>query len=508
MSRIFFAFATALVFSVPSASQAATNLGSSLTSSTTLAIDGASCDRLLSWEGGDLRGGAVTQGTKSASAPSVAPLLIQVGLPASPQLTGLINELCSGQTAPHTLTLIDYDSGGNAAAALQLRGVVLMEVAFPAFDAATSSVGPVKLVFAADKSDAVSPSSISLGAKSGASTATTFRLAVDGLDGRGVQRIGALTISRPSISDPTPRFSSLQVTLQASTAATWKTWYTDFVVNGNNGGEKHGVLTMVDGSGTPIDTALNFQQLGMLRLSRPPGTQGLATSAEIEMYVGGLMVSKPAGTTPAANTGDPSNPALNGVTSDIPLSNATLGAPLPTTSSSITGVAVEPPLTNATLATPVPTSSSSVAPVSSRTLATDVPLNTANPATSPALAAVTNPADQGSRDPADFPRVSGLTRLEYSGTYQKTYTSEQATYTTTEAIYQLVARVDAAAKAAGWSMTTLEEGAISSGKSVAEGWTKPAGTVSVSYREQPAGGTQLALQVYLQIPEASSDAKF
>ncbi|MEO6003736.1 MAG: hypothetical protein ABIZ04_27430 [Opitutus sp.] len=507
MSRIFFAIATALVFSVPSASQAATNLGGSLTSSTILAIDGVPCDRLLSWEGGDLRGGAVTQGTKSASGPSVAPLVIQVGFPASSQLTGLINEMCSGQTAPHTLTLIDYDSGGLAAAALQLGGAVLMEVVFPAFIATTTPVGPVKLVFAADKSGAVAPSSITLGSTPGSSSATTFQLAVDGLDGRGVQRIEALTISRPSRSDPTPRFSSLQVTLQASTATTWKTWYTDFVVNGNNGGEKHGALTMVDASGRPMETALNFQQLGMLRLSRPPGSHGLATSAEIEMYVGGLMVSKPAGTTPQANTEAPANSTLNGVASDVPLTTATLATPLPTTSS-VTGVPVEPVLTTATLATPVPTSSTSVTSVDSRTLVTDVPLKTANPATSPALATVTNPADQGSRDPAEFPRVSGLTRVQYSGTYQKTYTSEQATYTSTDAIYQLVARVDAAAKAAGWSMTTLEEGTFSSGKSVAEGWTKLGGTVSVSYREQPAGGTQFALQVYLQIPEESGAAKF
>jgi hypothetical protein len=507
MNRSFFAFVTALVFSVPSVSKGATNLGPSLASSTALAIDGVLCDRLPSWEGGDLRGGAVTQGIKSTSGPVVAPLRIQAGFPASPELTGLINELCSGQTVPHTLTLVDYDGSGNAAAAVQLTGAVLMEVLFPSFESTASSVGPVKLVFAADKSDAVSPSSIPGSARPGSSSARTFQLAVDGLDGRGVQRIEALTISRPSASDPAPQFSSLQVTLKTSTATTWKKWYTDFVVNGRNGGEKFGALTMVDASGKSMDTALNFKQLGMLRLSRPPGTQGLATSVEIEMYVGGLVVSKPAETTPPTNTGDLSSSGVDGVTSDVPLTHETLATPLPTTSS-VTGVAVEPPLTNATLATPIPTSSSSVATVDSRTLATDVTVKSANPATSPALAPATNPADQGSRDPAEFPRVSGLTRVVYSGTFQKTYTSEQATYTSTEAIYQLVARVDAAAKAAGWTMTSLDEETISSGKSVAESWTTSTGTASVSYREQPTGGSQLAVQVYLRIPEESSAPKF
>jgi hypothetical protein len=111
-----------------------------------------------------------------------------------------------------------------------------------------------------------------------------------------------------------------------------------------------------------------------------------------------------------------------------------------------------------------------------------------------------NPADVGTRDPAQFPRVDGLTRTYYSGTFQPVYTSEQADYTSSEAIGTVVARVDAAAKAAGWTMTTVTETAPNGGKNVAEAWTKGSANASINYA-QPinATGTQLNLQVYVRL---------
>jgi len=55
-------------------------------------------------------------------------------------------------------------------------------------------------------------------------------------------------------------------------------------------------------------------------------------------------------------------------------------------------------------------------------------------------------------------------RVAYSGTFQSGYTSEDASYTATESFSSLVQRVEAAAKAAGWTTGTLEEGTSANGR--------------------------------------------
>jgi hypothetical protein len=112
----------------------------------------------------------------------------------------------------------------------------------------------------------------------------------------------------------------------------------------------------------------------------------------------------------------------------------------------------------------------------------------------------TNPADQGSRDPAGFPRVEGFVRVNFSGSYQSTYTQEQASYTSPEGIYVLVARVEAAAVGMGWKLSNFSESESSNGKSVSQQWTRPGGQTNVSYLQPPGGETKVTLSVQFQKP--------
>jgi hypothetical protein len=123
------------------------------------------------------------------------------------------------------------------------------------------------------------------------------------------------------------------------------------------------------------------------------------------------------------------------------------------------------------------------------------------PADASTPSTTTSPADQGSRDPVDFPRVTGLTRVSYSGTFQKAYTSESATYTSTEDVQKLMARISDAAQAAGWEQLTLaEQGAPPNGRTVSASWSKPQVQAQVSCSDRREGGTTVNVQVYKQKP--------
>jgi hypothetical protein len=264
-------------------------------------------------------------------------------------------------------------------------------------------------------------------------------------------------------------FSNIRIKISAAKISTWKAWWSDMVVKGNttDAAEKRGTLTPLSAAGVPLNFALDLTQLGILRVSRMPVATGAVSQPEIELYVERVTVVAPA-----------KSIAANASTGTLPRTDAQL---------------VD------TGETAIATTAATSTPATRTPVATEVPLASATLA--PASLAVFNSADQGSRDPAAFPRAAGLTRVSYSGTYQDTYTSEQASYTSVETIYQVVAKVEAAAKAAGWSMTTLSESETSSGKSVAQGWVKAPATVSVSYFEpRNASGTQLSLQVYVRIP--------
>jgi len=488
---------------------AATNLASTSTAGkSVLIIDGVACDRVLSWDGGDRRGSVVTQSstgggmTKTIGGSAVAPLVLQVSLPLSSQLAGLVNDLCSARFLRHTVVLVDNNESGVAAAAFELSNAMLSEVTFPAFDAGTSTIDPVKLVFAAERSTSVTvpgTTSVSLAARS----VSTFQLSIDGVDASRTARIEPLTIGVRASTDAsgdartytsTPSsvdFSTLRVAVSATSAPSWNAWWTDFVLNGNatDGNEKNATLGLIDSSGAPMNIALNFSHVGILRVSRPPGTAGLATKLDTEMYFEGLSLSSPTSSSSNASSAtEGSDPS----TSDSSSSGSN-------SSSGDSGSGGSSDAANSS--DPTAASSTPIASRAPRT--TDVPLvsTTTTPSTVQKVA-VLNPADVGAHDPAQFPRVEGLTRTYYSGTFQPTYTSESANYTSTESIEQLVARVDAAAKAAGWTMTTITETAPNGGKSVGEGWTKaPGASATVGY-SQPIGasGTEFSLQVYIQLP--------
>jgi hypothetical protein len=515
MSRSFYHIALLISVALAWPSRAATTLAAlSPGGKSTLLIDGQACDRVLSWEGGDLRGTLLSQpsttgglATKTIGGATLAPLTLQIPLPLSPQLAALVSDLGSGRFIRHKLLLVDYNSTGVATGAFELSNAMLSGVTFPAFDASTAALDPVKLVFEAEQSSAVAvPGDTTLSLVSRG--VSTFRLSIGGVDASRVVRIEPIAINVSTSEDTigqtrsytktpgTVEFSTIKTTIGITSAASWEAWWMDFVVKGNatESDEKNAVLELMDSSGAPLSLALNFTHVGILRLSRPSATAGAATKLDAEMYFEGLSLGKPVPTSSTSSTNTAADTTASPSSTDAAASN-----PTPVSSSSADTASADSP---ATAVTSAPTTASSPSIVSRTPVPTDVPLVSSTSTLSTAQQSLLNPADVGTRDPAQFPRVDGLTRTYYSGTFQPVYTSEQADYSSSDAIGTVVARVDAAAKAAGWTMTTVTETAPNGGKNVAESWTKGSANASVNYA-QPinATGTQLNLQVYVRLSD-------
>jgi hypothetical protein len=477
-------------------------------SATTIAIDGMHAGAIVSWEGGDLRASVVpgptsTDGTatKQPGAAVYAPLVVQCAfLPTEPMRAWLV-ELCSNQTPRKKIVLTDYDGNGNATGATEFDGAMLVEVRLPAMDATSTASGDATFVFVVERSRqmALAPANASSTART---SGANFRLTLKDLDGSGVSRIESITIGRGAASTETVGatrdytsttgrigYSNLTVTLLRAKSATWRAWFDDFVVNGNGSdtNEKSGALEFLSADLKQVVFALNIEHIGILRLSRVNVAAGAPGLDQAELYFEKISTGPSDESTADSETVQPLEAVLM-QTDSLQMATGML-SDATTSTSGTTTVSVGDRFTSGDATV----SDSTTAPTRAGTVVGTTSTAVTN----------TNPADQGSRDPAGFPRVEGLTRVDFSGQYHTTSTSEESHYTTPDKIYELLARIDAAAKGAGWTLAHFGEGYSQGEKWVAEQWKKDDSNVALSIYQPDTGITRYWIRVTTQIPEAN-----
>lgn len=184
---------------------------------------------------------------------------------------------------------------------------LVSETAFPAFDAGskepafmTIRIVPQAVLPAKDPGSKL-PLTSSPAAKQKLWLSANFRLAIDGLDCSKVSRIAPFAVRRPveRVSSGGGRgseiragridFPSLRIRLSAAAAASWKAWFDDFVVNGNNSdtAERKGSLTLLAPNLADELIRIDFAGLGIFRLTgdpdpdAPPGALATMTA---ELY--------------------------------------------------------------------------------------------------------------------------------------------------------------------------------------------------------------------------------
>jgi phage tail-like protein len=107
-----------------------------------------------------------------------------------------------------------------------------------------------------------------------------FRVTIDGLDCTKIASVDALTVKVQTVSDDIGRlrdiareagsieFPNLKIALAASAAETWRTWFSDFVINGKNGAEneKNGKIELLSPNRQTVLATITLLGMGIYRL--------------------------------------------------------------------------------------------------------------------------------------------------------------------------------------------------------------------------------------------------
>ena len=180
--------------------------------------------------------------------------------------------------------ILGVDFNGNVISRLEFLHAQITEVTFPALDASSKDAARMSIVLSPDQTVLNRKPSGKLSFTSAKSQKrwlpSNFRLTIDGLDTKKVNKIEALTIKLPRFgrddeacvscgaSGPTQvDFPNIIMTI-AEPATSVHDWFQDFVIAGNNGDdkEKGGTLEYLTPDLQTILFSLKFRNLGIFEV--------------------------------------------------------------------------------------------------------------------------------------------------------------------------------------------------------------------------------------------------
>ncbi|HEX2854457.1 MAG TPA: hypothetical protein VHO24_14565 [Opitutaceae bacterium] len=499
---------------LPASGALAADITSYVAGKSFLAIDGVYCAPLREWHGGDAAGETIVESSVAGAVPKkhvgnvrYEPISVKLAFPPTAPVLTLLTDFLANKTVTKNITLTDltYDMKP-AGAPLEGSHAMLVEVKFEDWDAAGKEPATFTLVFAPEYTRAgivaLTPPTSPPGSTKNVQT-SGFRFRLGAWPANQVNRVAALSIKRRLPVDaigsarsyeitPAPvEFPSLVVTLAESQAADWKLWADDFLVKGNNSDahEKTATLELLDNALTPV-LSLQFFNVGITRLFRPPLDAGSEAIRRLqaELYFERMAITPPPATLVTAIVG-----VATAVAPATPLA-----APAATSTTAATPGATP-------VATPVGTVTPVTAPVSGGTTTAPRGEIAAEPvgktpagttaATTPA--AGTSSADQGARDPANFPRLAGLTRKTYSSNRSATLSDETAIYSTKLSFDEVVSAYEDLLKADGWEQTMRNESGdpVSGTHQFRLRWAKAPRSVEIRLTQPKSGGTEVSVSV-------------
>lgn len=203
---------------------------------------------------------------------------------------------------------LDFNS--KEVARLNFFNAVVREIAFPALDAASKDQATLTVTVAPEYARRVKGSgakSSSVGTKGKKPWfPSTFRLTIDGIDGKGVSKVEPIVVTqtvaesaigelREFEKEPAHlELGDLVVTVAESKAADFVAWHNDFVIKGNNGtdAEKTGTLEFLTSDLKQVLFTLELKGLGIFKLVREAGAAAEGISKlRASMYCEELVFS-------------------------------------------------------------------------------------------------------------------------------------------------------------------------------------------------------------------------
>jgi phage tail-like protein len=235
-----------------------------------LTLDGVACGFLASSVGGDISADVIEERAdgspfahKHIGRPKYEDLTLQLGFGMASPVYDWIAATWSAGFARKNGSVTAVDASMNAFSEQQFARALLTKTTIPALDAASKDAGRLTIT--------LSPESTTTAAGAGKAPTvgiaqhkpfllSRFRLELDGLDCSHVTKIDSFTVEVKVSSDavgglrevgtePTGiAFPDLRVTMaEGAAAATWQSWFTDFVLDGKNeeAQEKNGSIVFL-----------------------------------------------------------------------------------------------------------------------------------------------------------------------------------------------------------------------------------------------------------------------
>lgn len=233
-----------------------------------LELDGAPVGHVKSASGGDIVGSVVEERVASGQitkkhlgAIAYEDIVLEVGLGLERPLYDWIAASWTGKIVRKSGALVISDANQQAQGTREFDNAWISETTFPTLSASSKEPGLLRVVLSPERVRAgkAGASKTSIGSKTKAWVASSFRLELDGLDCRRVSKIDSFTVKQGAASaavgaqrepskEPTKlTFGDLKITLSEAGAETWRQWHDDFVVRGNNGdkNEKSGRIVLL-----------------------------------------------------------------------------------------------------------------------------------------------------------------------------------------------------------------------------------------------------------------------
>jgi hypothetical protein len=212
-----------------------------------LTLDGVSCGLLASCVGGDISADVLEERVdgsafpkKHIGPPKYEDFELQVGFGMASPVYDWISTTWTAGFARKNGSVTAVDSSMNALSEQQFANALVTKTTIPTLDAASKDAGRLAIT--------LSPESTTTGADGGKVPSvgvaqqkpfvlSHFRLELDGLDCSHVTKIDSFTVEvQADVTSAGIVFPDLRVTMAADgvAAATWQSWFTDFVVDGRN----------------------------------------------------------------------------------------------------------------------------------------------------------------------------------------------------------------------------------------------------------------------------------
>lgn len=217
----------------------------------------------------------------------IQPVTLNTGFTMSNLLSTWIRDSWNANPQRKDFTLTSCDINGNPKYNIQCKNAVIAYVTVPACDALSKNSAALDVSLVPESLRETAPVNNRAMTEVGTDdqkgwASSRFKLEIDGLDCSGVTNIDSFTVTQGNIIDRAgaesrdfafepgaPQFPNLTITVDSSHADTWKAWFDDFVIRGNNkpGQEKTGRLYFMSETGKSL-ACIVFHGVGIYSYER------------------------------------------------------------------------------------------------------------------------------------------------------------------------------------------------------------------------------------------------